>query len=82
MDKTKLGFGINDCPLWLVKAFTEEAKDRFNNQYWVMLNDLYTKAKAFEAFVNFGIIQPQMVEPEIEKDEKDEPVVKTMGGGK
>ena len=47
-EKKNFGFGINNCPLWLFKTLDKEAKERYNDQYWVVLLTWYQKAKAYD----------------------------------
>jgi len=68
--KDTLGMGINDCPLWLVKKFTQDAEKRFNDVYWVKLHDLMMKAEAYERLI--GEV-PGMEQYEQDEDEEDDP---------
>ena len=70
------GFSVNDVPLWLVKEFMSDVKQKYNDTFWVKLMDLMRKAEAYDTMVaNRGLI---FTEDDVPPEEKEE--VKTMGG--
>ena len=64
-----LGFGVNDAPLWLVKWFTNRAKEQFNDRYWACLADLKTKAEAYELMVMTAHEKQVMAHEDMDVDE-------------
>jgi hypothetical protein len=80
-----IGFGINDMPLWLFRAFKEECRKVHNDVHWVTLLSWYEKARAYEAIMSgtASIAVPMNSEPTPVQEEKedDEPQgVMTIGG--
>lgn len=71
--RSEFGFGVNNCPLWLFKKFSEDAKARYNDVYWVRLLDLERKAEAYDLFVQAGIIvmPEQEQQKSVEKDDTE-----------
>jgi len=67
--KNTVGFGINDIPIWLYRELDTVCNEKFNNQRWVMLLDLYRKAQAYELIIQGLPVQQQVVESDV-KDEK------------
>ena len=47
-NNVRFGFGINDCPLWLIKEFKSDIETRYNNVYWTKLLDIMRKAQAYD----------------------------------
>ena len=65
--KNKIGFGVNDCPLWLYKEFIDNVESKYNNVYWTKLMDIMCKAEAYDMFMEVGQVQQDqsiMVEEE------------------
>lgn len=80
--KSRFGFGINDCPIWLFKTLDAQAKSFYNDQYWVVLADWCRKAEAYDRWME-GDSFPQGIasEEDVKKDddEIEMPKVKTFG---
>lgn len=82
--KRSVGFGVNDCPLWLYKELTYQAKALYNNQYWSVILDWYRKAESYDMLVQQGMIvqdDPGSSHSYADEIENEKPVVKTMGKG-
>lgn len=70
----KIGFAINDVPLWLYKQFTSDVKQKYNDIYWVKLMDLMRKAEAYDSMLaSQGYMEEPMQEVEnVEKETKEQ----------
>lgn len=81
----KVGLGINDMPIWLLKKFKHDIKREYNDQHWVKLMDLMRKAEAYDAFVLNGFVQEQYEEENVEdhlpvvEDKEETPTISTFG---
>jgi hypothetical protein len=84
-ESIKIGFSINDCPLWLIKEFKNDIKTRYNNVYWTKLLDIMRKAQAYDylmagefpEYENERIAElkeqlDERVEEPVQKEDKDE----------
>jgi len=84
------GFGINNCPLHLYKAFVKDIKTRHNDTYWSRLQELLIKEECYDNFIRYGLIPVEQQEDEddlidqLSKKEEDKEEqgssVMTMGG--
>lgn len=78
--KVSVGFGINECPLWLYKAFTSDIH-KYNNTSWIKLMDVMRKAEMYDYIVIEGNSEPYPVDEEEDIDKPtDKFGVETMGG--
>jgi len=64
-----LGFSVSGAPLWLCKVLSQEAKQSYNNVYWVVLVEWYKKAKQLDAIIgNSSITSSGIVEEEVKEN--------------
>lgn len=80
--KIKVTLTMNDVPLPLVEEFCSDVMNRYNDSYWVKLQDLMRKAQAYDYIVNvqnsvYMDVPEQDVDLEQDKDDFGE--VRTMG---
>jgi len=74
--KQVLGIGINDCPLWLVKWFSQRAKTQFNDCYWACLSDMKTKTESYEMMTT----DKHYVSDSVDCGDEEENTVRTFTG--
>ena len=76
----KVGFTINDMPLWLLLEFKNDIKKKYNDVYWTKLMDIMRKAQAYD-YLMAGEF-PEHIENEAEPEQEPELLeIKTMGNG-
>jgi hypothetical protein len=51
IENGKLGFGINDCPIAVYKAFKQPCQTQNNDSHAWRLKDLIAKEEAYNAIV-------------------------------
>ena len=81
-DNVKVGFTINDVPLWLLLEFKSDTKQRYNDVYWTKLLDIMRKAQAYDYLMAGEFPEHIEKEPEPIKEEPEQEYdeVLTMGG--
>lgn len=70
--KISVGFGINDCPVWLYRWFTQDVKSHYNDVYWTKLLDVMRKAEAYDQLSMLGLVPQQQEEKKENEDVKEE----------
>ena len=69
---------FNDVPFHLFCKFKDRVNRDYNNCHWAKLQDLITKAEAYDAFIAYGIIFSSENE-ETDKDNDGDEMI-TIGG--
>ena len=82
VDKPKrtLGFSVNEAPIWLCKALTQEADQFYAGAYWPVIVDWHRKAKEMENLMRGGMPSPEDPAQSVEVEEAKEEGVPLFGG--
>ncbi len=56
------GFSISGCPIWVFKGVAEQAKERFNDTYWMRIAELLQIEAAYFDLTESLRIQRELVE--------------------
>lgn len=60
--KSICGFSVSGCPIWVFKGVADQAKERFNDTYWMRIAELLQIEAAYFDLTESLRIQRELVE--------------------